>query len=447
MWGYRERFPGVTLRGVANPPGAVASVFVGRTHEQERVRAVLDAAGAGQMSALLLSGDTGVGKTLLVDRVCEEVAAGGDLAVLRGVCLSMSATTVPLMPLRTALRRLPPGVRPPGLGPADTASGPDGAVLLLDEWLERTCADRPVVLVVDDVHWADEASLDVLTYVLAGPADRRLAVLLTLRRGEVGAGHPVMRWLADVRRMPCLTELSVSAFDRSETREQLQALLRASPFESLVTEVQERSGGNAYLNRLLVEDLPPDAQHLPAGLPDDIRTAVLRPWQRLSVPARELVLAVAVGGEVATGAALDRAADLAGSDPLRVPHLLREAVDVGVLDVDQEGGYWFHHPLQAEALQAFLAGDDRRRMHTALARSCEVALATESPPQSAELLTRMSAVAEHHRRAGNLDAAYDWTARAQQVAVELGDGQAQLALLRRLVELHAQVGEATGPPR
>ncbi|HSO66002.1 MAG TPA: hypothetical protein VLQ78_12960 [Ornithinibacter sp.] len=118
---------------------------------------------------------------------------------------------------------------------------------------------------------------------------------MTLRRGEVGVGHPLQRWLADVRRMPCLTELPLSSFDRGGTRDQVHALLDAPPHESLVTDVHTRTGGNAYLNRLLVEDLPSDARHLGGGLPDDLRGAVLRPWHRLSERSRELVLAVAVG--------------------------------------------------------------------------------------------------------------------------------------------------------
>ena len=273
------------------------AAFVGRARESERVRSVLESARAGHMAALLVSGDAGVGKTLLVDRICAE-AGHDDVLVLRGVCLPMRAAAVPLMPLRTAFRRLPEGVAPPAL---DDHTSAGGFPVVVDAWLDRNSRDRAVVLLVDDVQWADEASLDVLTYVLAGPSDRSLAVLLTLRRDEVGVGHPVRRWLADVRRLPCLAELDVGPFDRPETGDQLHMLLGASPHESLVTEVQARTGGNAYLNRLLVEGLPPDARALPPGLPEDLRSAVLRPWERLSRPARELVLAVAIGGEVADG--------------------------------------------------------------------------------------------------------------------------------------------------
>ncbi|WP_392545104.1 AAA family ATPase [Oryzobacter telluris] len=421
---------------MASPSGAAAP-FVGRSREVDRVASVVEAARDGRMTALLVSGDAGVGKTRLVERVCRDAATQDpDLVVLSGVCLPMGATTVPLMPIRTAVRRLPAGLRPPPLD----GEGSGGAPVVVDEWLERTSRDHPVVLVVDDIQWADPGSLDVLTYVLAGPADRGLGILMTLRRDEVGAaGHALQRWLADVRRMPCLTELSLGAFDRTATREQLQALLGSTPHESLVTEVLERTRGNAYLNRLLVEDLGPDARHLGPGLPDDLRGAVLRPWHRLSAPARELVLAVAVGGEVATGAALRRAASLVGSTPEEATPLLREAVEAGVLDVTADGGHWFHHPLQAEALESGLAAEERRQLHAAFARVCEADLDADGATDPAARLAAASAVAEHHQRAGHDADAYRWTLCAADLATDRDDGAAALVLLRRLVELRERV--------
>ena len=425
---------------VASADAAGTAAFVGRALEGERVRSVLQDARDGRMAALLVSGDAGVGKTRLIDRVCADAGDDG-LLIMRGVCLPMRATTVPLMPLHTAFRRLPEGVSPPA---PDEVVHPStgGAPVAVDAWLDRTSRDRAVVLVVDDVQWADEASLDVLTYVLAGPSDRNLAVLLTLRRDEVGVGHPVRRWLADVRRMPSLTELHLGPFDRVETSDQLRALLGATPHESLVTEVQARTGGNAYLNRLLVEGLPADTRALPPGLPEDLRTAVLRPWERLSRPARELVLAVALGGEVAAGPALERAADLSGASPSDVPGLLRDAVDAGVLELSADGGYWFHHPLQAEALESLLAADERRRMHALLARACEAGLVTDPGPPSAGDVAQLAAVAGHHSLAGELDDAYSWTLRALHAAERLGDQQAALALLRQAVSLHPRVRDA-----
>ena len=422
----------VTTTGTAGK-----AAFVGRAKESERVRSVLDDARGGRMTALLVSGAAGVGKTRLVDGACAGPGADG-LLVLRGVCLPLGATTVALMPLRTAFRRLPDGLVPPNLDQVQHRS-PGGVPVAVDNWLEDTSRHRGVVLVVDDVQWADEASLDVLTYVLAGPRDRRVAVLLTLRRDEVGVGHPVRRWLADVRRLPSLTELHLAPFDRFETREQLGALLGASPHESLVTEVQARTGGNAYLNRLIVDGLPSDSRVLPPGLPEDLRGAVLRPWEQLSPPARDLALAVAIGGEVAAGPALERAADLSGVAMHDVPRLLRDAVDNGVLDPSPEGGFWFHHPLQAQALESLLTADERQVMHAHLARACAAGLPQDAVDLNSGDVARLAAVAAHHSLAGDLHDAYTWTTQALQVAERLDDQQASLTLLEQAVDLHPRV--------
>ena len=108
----------------------------------------------------------------------------------------MSTLNVPLLPLRTAVSAW----SGPAPRPAGARLGNDAAEA--HRWLEERCAERPVVLVVDDLQWADRATLDVLMWVMAGLAHRRLVVVGTLRRGEVGPGDPLARWLADVRRLP-----------------------------------------------------------------------------------------------------------------------------------------------------------------------------------------------------------------------------------------------------
>jgi DNA-binding CsgD family transcriptional regulator len=361
--------------------------------------------------------------------------------VITATCLPLASMTVPALPLRRALRQLSPELGAPRL--TTDGSGPAPAEAL-DDWLDDTCRTRPVVLVVDDLHWADGATLDVLMYVLAAPADRRLAVMLTLRRGEVGTSEGLERWLADVRRMPVLTELRLGPLDRTETREHLTALMGSTPHESLVSDVHDRSGGNPYLGRLLVEDLPAGARHLPPDLPDDLRTAVTRPWHHLSPAARALVLAIAVGGEVAVGPAASRAVDITGTPTSEALALLREGVDAGILDVTPDGGHWFHHPLQAEALEARLSADERRLLHTAFAQACEADLPDLDGEPTAALLTAVSAVAGHHERADHPAEAYRWALRAADLAEALGDRRAALEHLKRLLVLHESAASVPG---
>lgn len=424
--------------------------FVGRIHELETIRSVVDGACSGRMGALLVSGDAGIGKTRLVEAATATPADGSgadrDGLVLVGACLPLSTMSVPLAPLRAALRRAPPELRPPALSGAASQEVTGGAPVLIDDWLERVCSQRPVVLVVDDLQWADESTLDVLMFVLAGSTDRRLAVLVTLRYGEIGTGHPLNRWLADMRRMPCVSKLSLGPLARHETRDQLAAIHAVTPHESLVTEVFTRSGGNAYFNKLLVEALPPGSRHLGADLPDDLRTAVLGAWHRLSPRARDLVRVIAVGGEVALGPSLTRAARLARVDVDDAPRILREAVDAGLLDVDARGGYWLHHPLQAEALEADLSPEEGRRLHAEFAAADEhdlMAVLSSTTPDAggtaSAVAEAVTAIADHHHRAGHPLRAYRWALRAVDAGERAGAGAERLRLLRRAVGLREHV--------
>ena len=404
---------------------------MGRGSELEILSSLVDQARRGSAGAVLVSGDPGVGKTALVQHACAR--AGADLLVLSGSGLPLSSLTIPLLALRSAVRGLPASRRPSLLRGAGSGEPLPDVPVLFDEWLDAMAEDRPVVLVIDDLHWVDQSTLDVLMYVLAGSPHRRLAVLMTLRRGEVGPGRrPLARWLADARRLPALDELELGPLDRDETRSQLADLLGGPPHETLVGEVFARTEGNPYLNRLLVAGLRADARHLPADLPGDLRAAVLQAWHDLSPPTRELVRVIAVGGRVAAGRHLSRAAALAAvTSPTP---LLREAVEAGVLDLDPHGGYWFHHPLQAEALQATLAPLEAADLHAAWAAVVERDL-----DGGVADLESVTVLAEHHYLAGHDADAYAWTLRAVDLAEQAGGSSEQLRLLRRALDLRRRV--------
>jgi hypothetical protein len=326
-----------------------APVVIGRADELTAVQAVVDAAAHGAASALLISGEAGVGKTSLVRTITDTAET------IWASCLPLTSLAVPLLPLRSALRLFPAA---PDLGTTD-------AVLAFDAWLDRTADDHPMVLVVDDVQWADQSSLDVLMYVLAGRPDRRLGVLLTMRSGEEeSGGHGLRRWLADVRRLPRVTELRLDRLNRVGTRDQLTALLGRAPFESLVDDVYARSRGNPYLTRLLAHNVSPDAVAVPDHLPTELRDALSRTWHGLSAPARRLTAIVAVGGRPDRAGRITEVASAVGFPDPVLP-LLSEAVEAGVLRADPADRYWFAHPLLAEALVENFLPDEQRALHAA----------------------------------------------------------------------------------
>lgn len=415
---------------------AIDPDLVGRATELAAVDAFLANVCTGTAGTLVVSGDPGVGKTALVQRAC--VSLPSQAWVLTGACLPLASMTVPFLALRSAFRRAPrfDGVAYPMLRTAGEA--PPDVPGLIDDWLEGLCLLRPVVLVIDDLQWADQSTLDVLMYLIAGPPERRLGIIATLRSGEVGEGHPLQRWLADIRRLPRIHWMELGPLDRVDTGAQISHLLGAPPHQSLLQEIFTHTAGNAYLNRLLVSGIGPEARHLPPKLPLDLRAAVLRSWRSLSPEARQLTALMAVGGRPI------RAQDLSAvthphRDQQSVLTLLTEAADAGITERGTDGTHWwFHHPLIVEVLEQEQNADSRQRWHAAFAAHQQDQINAENTPDFASLV----ALADHHYNAGHIGQAYRWALSASTAAGDAGGVTEMLRLLRRAVELHHAIPQA-----
>jgi DNA-binding CsgD family transcriptional regulator len=252
-----------------------------------------------------------------------------------------------------------------------------------------------------------------------------------VRAGE--EGEPLRRWLADVRRFPGVTELTLSRMDRVATGEQLAGLLGRPPHQSLVEDVYARTQGNAYLTTLLGRDLPPDARSLPAGLPADLRDAATRVWRGLSAPAQQLTQLLAIAGRPQRADQLAEVATATGVGGDVVP-LLREAVDGAVLDIGSDGTYWFVHPLLAEVLEAGLLPEERATLHASFAAALEPV--TDADEMSVEAAVDL---ADHHHRAGHEHEAYRWALVGAEAAERAGGATEMPRLLRRALKLWPQV--------
>jgi DNA-binding CsgD family transcriptional regulator/tetratricopeptide (TPR) repeat protein len=427
-------------------PGVVGSALVGRVEETRIVATLLGRAAAGDAGALLIFGDAGVGKTALMLKAGADAAP--DTLVLPGACLPLTSLAIPFVAIRTAIRAArSDGVTLPRVfSPGEPISD---VPVVFDAWLDDLCRDQPVMLAIDDLQWADQSTLDLLMYVLAGPPDRRLAVIATIRAAEIGEGHLLQRWLADIRHLPRVDQLTLGTLDRVATGDQLAGLLGAPPHQSLIEDVFTHTLGNAYLNRLVVSGLDPNARHLPPDLPSDLKSAVLQSWRRLSSTTRELARILAVGGgplrvrdlDAVLRAALtraDRTATKSGPRDGVVQRLLREAVDAGVIDLARNETYWFHHPVIAEVLERTLTDQERVRWHSAFASHYEK-LVTDDPATAVEALVE---VADHHYQAGHLREAYEWALQASGAAAAAGGTAEMLRLLRRAVDLRDKLPSA-----
>ncbi len=408
--------------------------LVGRSLELDLIGDTLHSAVAHMADTLVVSGDPGVGKTALVRHACAK--ADPAALVLVGESLPLASVNLPFLPLRTAFRgaSLEEGFPRPVFGAGGQAT--NDSIAAIDNWLSVVSRARPVVLVIDDLHWADEATLDTLRYLIAGPRDRPLSILATVRSGAVGGERPLQRWLADVRSMPRVSWLPLGPLDYAATGAQLAQALGAEPHRSLISEVFSHTAGNPYLNRLMVSGLPADARHLPPRLPANLRAAVLRSWHSLSPQTRELTEVMAVGGHPMRAEDLD---DLVQQPAAlgEAPALLDEAAAAGITDREPGGSlWWFHHPLIAEVLEQRLENGHRRRLHAAFAAHEARRLDRGSPAD----FETLAALAHHHDAAGNTADAFACTLRAAAAATETGGMVGEVRLLRRALELQGSLG-------
>jgi DNA-binding NarL/FixJ family response regulator len=358
--------------------------FVGREAELAHLQTALGRAGDGQATAVLVAGEAGVGKTRLLAEFLREAEAA-KVHVLCGGSVELSAVSLPYAPFVEALsglaRRLPAGrlaaLAGPGradlarllpeLGPAEPHGDADSAQLQMFErlrgLLERLAAEAPVVLALEDLHWADQSSRDLLAFLVHSLGSARVLVVGTFRSDELNRRHPLRSLLARFERDPHVERLDLRRFDRAELVELLTGLLAGPPETDLVEAVFARSEGNAFFAEELVaaalggagDDFPPTLREVLLtrieGLPPDTQ-AVLR-------------VAAAAGREVDH----ELLAAVAGLDAPRLLAALRTAVAEQVLVARSDTlGYAFRHALVAEAVHDDLLPGERTALHAELAR-------------------------------------------------------------------------------
>jgi len=438
--------------------GRVTSRLVaGRALEWGRLLQALSRSAQGLPAAVLIEGEAGVGKTRLVREVTDQFWAGGH-EVLWGTCVRFGAASVPFAPVLQALDgwagRVDREVRSEVLGGSDAVSVllpslgvglpdvPSSRLLpIIDRVVQRIALERPTVLVVDDLQWADASSLDSLAYLIAGFRGQNLALVVTIREEDRPTGHPLNGWLADMRRLPGVSDLALPRLDRDESTQQIAQLLGRSPGEELVADVWARSGGNAYFTELLVRDLPQNAERLPEELPNALREALLARWHSLSEPARLITRLLAAGGRPTTYETLFAVAE--SKVPVDdIPAVVREAVEGGVLQPlgEPERGYWFRHPLLAEVLLATLTAGELVPVHAAYAEALE-ASAAHRPDLAAGLWADL---AIHHHGAGQYDQAFAYSILAADYAHELHASAVEAAHLSRACALWEPAGQQAG---
>lgn len=432
--------------GMVGSPGGASRRVVGRDEERTLLLDAVRGAVEGWPCAVFVHGEAGAGKTSLVREVGDITASDG-VAVLWGRCVRFGAVESTYLPLVMAIEgwldsadvaeraRILEGLTGapqvlPSLG-GDGGADPVRLLPIVESLLMRIASEHPTLLVVDDVQWADPASWDTLAHLIAGFRGQRIAIVTTYRDEELVAGHPLLGWLADMRRLPGVRAVRIPRLSLEETEEQLAMLLAGDPHPGLVVDVMARTGGNPYLSELLVDGLTVESERLPDGLPGALTDALLAAWHRLSPQAREVSQVLAVSGSPASVADLASVAAAAGlSDDLT--RALAEAIGNGIL-VAQGDTVWFRHPLLAETLLTTLVPGQEIPVHAAWAESLGRSVAF-----GVEEVRRLGALALHHEAAHNLPAAMHASMLAADLAHDLRVPREEALHLRRAVRLWPQ---------
>ena len=412
--------------------------FVGRERELSR----LQAAAAGGARLLLVVGDAGVGKTRLVG----EVIRRAEMAWVSGGCVPL-AEQLPLLPvaealaelarldgglLQNALETVPAYVRTeagrllPQLGIGGAGAGGSGEwrrerlFSAVAQLLQAAAPVRGLGLLIEDVHWADGATLDLLTFLAWSVLSSGVRLVVTCRSDEVPLDPPVARWLAHVRGRAGVEEIRLGLLSRAEVGDQVAALAGGPVPPGYVDELYVRAEGNPFFTEQLVAaaSIGPMAGGLPAGLAD----LLVARAGRCRGDARAVLDALAVAGRPLAETTL---CSVTGLEVDAVRQGLRELAAARLLaDTAPEGMYRPRHALLSEAVAAAILPGERLRLHERTAQALDGAgetLASEAAAHWAaagrpagELPARLAAANAAEKVFGYLEAAAHW-----QRAIEL----------------------------
>jgi DNA-binding NarL/FixJ family response regulator len=440
--GHDRRVP----RRVSSP------IFVGRVAERAAIADALERAVAGRPGVVLIGGEAGVGKSRLLAEVAANAATLG-ATVVAGACVDVAAGTLPYAPfveiisgLHRAgmlaslapgtiaeLGRLTPTLAVPGHELPVRGDGGQGRLFAaVRDAIGLASASTTLVVAIEDVHWADATTLDLLTYLTRSMQAERLLLIATARLDGLPRRHPLVGVLAELARLAWLERIDLVRFDAAEIAQQLTGILGRVPEASLAREVFERSDGNAFYAEELIATGASPGGPLPASL----RAALSARLAGLDEATQQVLRVVAVAGRSVRHELL---LQVAGLPAPQLVAAVRSALEQRVLIevADPIAGYAFRHALVREAAYDELLAAERVALHAAVADAIE----RDASLSLSGRLARSGELAFHAMAAGDLRRALLASIDAAAAAEEASAFAEAELHLERIVEIWPRIDD------
>ncbi|HEY8766096.1 MAG TPA: AAA family ATPase, partial [Dehalococcoidia bacterium] len=417
--------------------------FVGRVEERGALQQRLEAAIRGQGSLVLVGGEPGIGKTRLVSELALHAVDRG-LQVLSGRAYETEGMP-PYLPFVEALQQHVRNRRPDELRAELDGNAPYLAKLLPDlqrllpeiqespalgpeaeryrlfdgvsDFLLKVATGAPLLLFLDDLHWADGATLLLLGHLARRLPEGPLLAVGTYRNVEVEAQHPLAILLAEMNRQRMGSSITLRPFAREEASALAAAALGRAPAPHVADALFAATEGNAFFTEELVRHLQEQGRDLTDpgaavndwNIPEGVRQVISRRLAQLGVEANRLLAYSSVLGR---DLSVPKVAAVTGGDEERVLDLLDEAVASHVLRAGPEG-YAFAHSLIRDTLYQGLAPPRRRQLHRRVGEVLEALYGQDPEPE------HLAELAHHFLQAapgGDVDKAINYATRAAEQA-------------------------------
>ncbi|HET9522081.1 MAG TPA: AAA family ATPase [Candidatus Limnocylindrales bacterium] len=428
------------------PSNLSSPILVGRATELAVLDVALRRAVAGEASVVLIGGDAGLGKSRLIAEFATGARAS-DARVLIGGCIDLGGDGLPYGPFLEALRELavelPPAelsaligdiapelvalvpqfatylaVDPteasagapapapaPAAAPAPAQAGQGRLFELTMALISRLSAERPLVIGLEDLHWSDPATRDLLAFLARNLRRNRVLLVGTYRTDDLERGHPLLVRLAELARLPNVDRIDLRPLDIIEQASQLAGILGRKPARGLVERIHARAQGNPFFAEELIASETGTTERRSTDLvPRSLRDILLA---RVAALGRETQRVLGVASVAGTRTDDRLLAAVTGLDDDTLVNAIREAVAHQVLETDERTAtYRFRHALLSEVTHADLLPGERQRLHEAVAEYLVAAEQAGEPIVAAELAHHWL-VAERPREAltASVDAA------------------------------------------